>query len=392
MIPMPPTLSDDMAWRSSIACYGDGLVPKGLFMRQRFVFGSVALVTAMVMATSASAQADPCAELDQYVDPNADGIWTAPPSNAAALDAANRCISQQGGTDERYGRRGYIHRLLGNYDLAEADATRRIEISRSGSAYRSRALVRQDAGRHEQAIADFRESLRRGYNRPAWVHREISRSLRLLEKYAEALTAVEASLAIDPTHDLALYERGLIYFDQERWDEAVGAFTRYMAVNGSNAEAYVYRSTSFVRLERWNEALADAERAIQINPRSANGFNNRGFALHNLGRYSESIAAFRRSIQLDPDNSSAWDNLCSYLTDADDPAGALVACDRRVALPGTTGEDRARVSSYRGLAHEALGNIPNAVEAFRAALSNPEAHPRTRERAEAGLLRLGYRN
>lgn len=361
-------------------------------MAARFVVGSVALVATMMIAMSAAAQTNPCAELDQYVDPNGDGLWSAPPSNAAALDAANRCIARQGGTGELYGRRAYIHRLMGNYSLADADATRRIEVARSGSAYRSRAIIRQNAGRHEQAISDFRESLRLGYDRPAWVHREIAESLRQLERYSEALAAVETSVSLDPAYDVALYERGLIFFEQERWDEAIGAFTRYFALNGSNAQAYVYRSTSFVRLERWNEALADAERAIQINPRSANGFNNRGYALHNLGRYGESIAAFRRSIQLEPENPSAWDNLCSYLTDANDPAGALVACDRRESLPGVTGEDRARVSSFRGLAHEALGETPNAIRAFRAALSNPDAHAVTRERAEAGLLRLGYRN
>ncbi|WP_084176085.1 tetratricopeptide repeat protein [Brevundimonas bacteroides] len=361
-------------------------------MRSGVLFGAMVIFGAVAMATPAAAQADPCTELGQYIDPNGDDLWTAPPSNAAALDAANRCIAARGGTANLYGIRAYIHRLMGNYSLADADATRRIEIDKSGNAYRNRAIIRQTAGQHEQAVADFRESLRRGFNRPAWVHRELAASLRQLDRFSEALAAVDTSVALDPTYDEALYERGLIFFEQERWDEAIGAFTRYIALNGSNAQAYVYRSTSFIRLERWNDALADAERAIQINPRSANGFNNRGYALHNLGRYGESIAAFRRSTQLEPENSSAWDNLCSYLTDANDPAGALVACDRRESLPGVTGEDRARVSSFRGLAHEALGETPNAIRAFRAALSNPDAHAVTRARAEAGLLRLGFRN
>ena len=360
-------------------------------MRSGFVFGAVAMVATVAMAAPAAAQANPCTELGRYIDPNGDDIWTAPPSNAAALDAANRCIAAQGGTANLYGIRAYIHRLMGNYSLAEADATRRIEMERSGNAYRNRAIIRQNGGRHEEAVADFRESLRRGYDRPAWVHREMASSLRQLRRYSEALAAIEISASLDPAYEWAVYERGLIFSDQERWDEAIGAWTRYIALNQSNVDAYNYRALAFVRLERWNDALTDADRAIQLNPRSANGFNNRGVAVHNLGRYSESISAFRRSIQLDPDGAAAWDNLCGYLTDANDPAGALVACDRRESLPGVTGEDRARISSLRGLAYEALGDVPGAVQAFRTALSSPDAHPRTRERAEAGLLRLGYR-
>ncbi|MBX9707178.1 MAG: tetratricopeptide repeat protein [Caulobacteraceae bacterium] len=365
-----------------------------LMMRIGLVLCSVGVTATIVLAMAGptAAQSNPCIELGQYIDPNGDDIWTVPPSNAAALDAANRCIATQGGTANLYGIRAYIHRLMGNYALADADATRRIEIEPAGNAYRNRAIIRQNAGRHEEAIADLRVSLRRGYNRPAVAHQEIAASLRQLGRYSEALAAIELSASLDPDYEWALYERGLIFFDQERWDEAIGAFTRYIAINRSNAQAYVYRSTSFFRLERWNDGLSDADRAIQIDPRSANGFNNRGFALHNLGRYSESIAAFRRSIQLEPTNASAWDNLCSYLTDTNDPAGALVACDRRESLSGITSRDRARVHSYRGLAYEALGDIPSAVEAFRTALASPDAHAATRERAEAGLLRLGYRN
>jgi tetratricopeptide (TPR) repeat protein len=363
-------------------------------MRTGCVFGAAGLaaVMALAMAGSAAAQADPCVELGQYIDPDGDDIWTPPPSNAAALDAANRCIASRGGTANLYGIRAYIHRLMENYGLAEADATRRIEIDPSGAAYRNRGIIRQNAGRHEAAIADFRESLRRGYNRPAVAHREIADSLRQLRRYPEAVAEVDRAAALDPGYQWALYERGRIFHDQEKWDEAIGAWTRFIAMNGSNTDAYIYRSTAFIRLERWNDALADADRATQINPRSAGAFNNRGFALHNLGRYSDSIAAFRRATQLDPRHASAWDNLCSYLTDANDPAGALVACDRRESLDGLTARDRARVSSYRGLAYEALGDVPRAVQFFRAALSNPDAHPGTRERAEAGLLRLGYRN
>lgn len=363
-------------------------------MRTGLVFGSAGLAATMALAIAwpAAAQTNPCVELGQYIDPNGDDIWTAPPSNAAALDAANRCIAIEGGTANLYGIRAYIHRLMGNYDLADADATRRIEVDPSANSYRNRAIIRQNAGKHEEAIADLRVSLRRGYNRPAVVHQEIASSLRQLRRYSEALAAIETSASLDPGYEWALYERGRIFDDQERWDEAIGAWTRYIAMNSSNAQAYIYRSKAFLGLERWNDGLADADRAIQISPRNANAVNNRGFALHNLGRYGDSIAAFRRSIQLEPENAAGWDNLCSYLTDASDPAGALVACDRRESLAGTTRQDRARISSFRGLAYEALGDVPGAVRAFRTALSNPDAHAVTRERAEAGLLRLGYRN
>ncbi len=331
---------------------------------------------------------DPCAELARYLDPDGDGRWDRPPSNAAALDAANRCISERGEAGH-YGQRAYVHQLMGDLNLAEADATQRIRLDPNPAAYRERGLIRQAAGRHEPAIADLREALNRNYPRPAWARQEIAASLRIQRRYDEALREIDASLRAEPNFRLALRERGLVYDNRGSWDEAVGAWTRYLAVE-SNAEAHNYRSRAFIELGRWREALADADRAIALDPRMAVAFNNRGFALRNLGRYDEAIFALRRATQIAPNDSAAWNNLCGYLTDAGDPAGALVACDRYARFDLSPAY-HAYIARSRGIAFETLGNNAAAVRHYREALANPQISQTSREQSEAGLLRLGER-
>ncbi len=354
--------------------------------RALMLAGAATMLTAM---PAAAQKVDPCVELNSYLDPDGDGRWDRPPSNAAALDAANRCIAERGEAG-RYGQRAYIHQLMGNLDLAEADASQRVRLDPNPAAYRERGLIRQAAGRHEPAIADLREALNRNYPRPAWARQEIAVSLRLQHRYDEALRETDASLRADPNFRRALYERGLIYNDRGSWDEAVGAWTRYLAADASHALAHNYRARAFIELSRWREALADADRAIALDPRMAPAFNNRGFALRNLGRYDESIAALRRATQVDPNDSAPWNNLCGYLTDAGDPAGALVACDRyaRFALSPVA---RAYIARSRGLAYEALGDNAAAVRHYREALANPHVSEVSRDQSEAGLLRLGQR-
>lgn len=354
-------------------------------------FRVLTLVGAVTLAAMpATAQkVDPCVEVDTYLDPDADGRWDRPPSNTAALDAANRCIAERREAD-RYGQRAYIHQLMGNLDLAEADATQRIRLDSHPAAYRERGLIRQAAGRHEPAIADLREALNRNYPRPAWARQEIAASLRLQRRYDEALREVDASLRADPNFRRALYERGLIYDARGSWDEAVGAWTRYLATDANHALAHNFRARAFIELRRWREALADADRAIALDPRMATAFNNRGFALRNLGRYDESIAALRRATQVEPNDPAAWNNLCSYLTDAGDPAGALVACDRYARFDLTPAH-HAYIARSRGLAHEALGDNAAAVRHYREALGNPDVSQASRDQSEAGLLRLGER-
>lgn len=350
-------------------------------------------VAAMVAATPGVAQKpESCSELDGYLDPDGDGRWDRPPSNSAALDAANRCIAERGDAGD-YGRRAYVHQLMGNLDLAETDATQRIRLNPNPSAYRERGLIRQAAGRHEPAIADLREALNRNYPRPAWARQEIAASLRIQRRYDEALREIDAALRADPGFRTALHERALVYddqerWDQERWDEAVGAWTRLLAMASDNAVAHNFRSRAFIGLRRWREALADADRAIALDPRMATAFNNRGFALRNLGRYDESVAALRRATQIDPDEPSAWNNLCGYLTDAGDPAGALVACDRYARFD-LTPVYHAYIARSRGLAYEALGDTVAAVRHYREALANPHVSQTSRDQSEAGLQRLG---
>ena len=58
----------------------------------------------------------------------------------------------------------------------------------------------------------------------------------------------------------------------------------------------------------------------------------RAAALHRGGRPADAIAAYRSSLADDPDNAGIWHNMGVALAETGDPAAALDAFDRALAL------------------------------------------------------------
>lgn len=108
------------------------------------------------------------------------------------------------------------------------------------------------------------------------------------------------------------------------------------------------------------DALAEYETLARYQPGWAIGHSEAAAVLLELGRYEEAIDSARRAIELPPRNTSAHGTLANALWKLGRFRAALEAAESGIeAVPG-----RVRPVLVRGLACEALGDVPEAARSY----------------------------
>jgi tetratricopeptide (TPR) repeat protein len=64
----------------------------------------------------------------------------------------------------------------------------------------------------------------------------------------------------------ASFERGLVLFDQGRFEEAIPYFREATADNPEFGEAYLYLGRSYVSTRRWRESIQPLRAAHRLSP------------------------------------------------------------------------------------------------------------------------------
>jgi cytochrome c-type biogenesis protein CcmH/NrfG len=64
----------------------------------------------------------------------------------------------------------------------------------------------------------------------------------------------------------ASFERGLVLFDQGRFDAAIAQFREAIAENPDHGQAYLYLGRSYVSVRRWRDAIQPLRTAYRLSP------------------------------------------------------------------------------------------------------------------------------
>ncbi|PSB26669.1 serine protease [Chlorogloea sp. CCALA 695] len=130
-----------------------------------------------------------------------------------------------------------------------------------------------------------------------------------LERYDEAVAALQQSIAKNPDFYQAYYALGLIQQFQRKFPEAVATFKQVIGINPDYYQAWREQSSTLVWLKKYSQALAAIEQAIKINAEQADKDNNpqdfilyvnKGNVLYELKRYAEAEAALNEAINIKP--------------------------------------------------------------------------------------------
>ena len=154
--------------------------------------------------------------------------------------------------------------------------------------------------------------------------RNYAAALRQSRQYAQASTAYETALRLNPHDALGWHEYGLTLSALGRLDEAITAFERAVAED-SELEAAHYNLASLLvqrgevarALQHYRKAFpANGERSlreIEQDPSAADAMTNIALGLLQLGDRQEALKLLRRVVTQHPRHASAQLNLGSLL-------------------------------------------------------------------------------
>lgn len=157
--------------------------------------------------------------------------------------------------------------------------------------------------------------------------------------YNDIETFYRTTIAKNPDCWMAYNNLGRqLVTDRERFPEALTFFERSLAINPVNAEALSNLGLAYAQTGRTDEGLALLDRAVRLKPRLYQAHNNYGLALARVGRLEESLAAFARAAQLNPYLPQIHDNWAKVAQalgqNAEAAAHVARAAELRAQIPG----------------------------------------------------------
>jgi tetratricopeptide (TPR) repeat protein len=176
-------------------------------------------------------------------------------------------------------------------------AVTRYATALSSWALNRRGQMRADAGRNEEALADF-----------------------------------DAAIKADPKRWRAIHNRGVLGAQAGEFASAFDDFTRTIELNPKFAKAYSNRAALFVVSGNVQPAVQDYTRAIDLDPELSVAHRGLGRARHLLGQLDEAVCHYDEAIRLSPNDAYAIASRADVLTDLGQYAEASAQYERAIEV------------------------------------------------------------
>jgi protein O-mannosyl-transferase len=159
-------------------------------------------------------------------------------------------------------------------------------------------------GRHEDAIADYRQAIAINPDY-AEARANLGHELLGMGKMDEAYPALVEALRLKPDAAVAQGDLGTLLAARGEYPEARQHMQESLRLAPANAEMQSNLCYILQRLGRLDDAISRCDEAIRLKPDSVVGHCNRGTALAAQGKNAEAETEFSRVLTLDPNNVEA---------------------------------------------------------------------------------------
>ncbi|MFM9961585.1 MAG: protein kinase domain-containing protein [Planctomycetaceae bacterium] len=208
-------------------------------------------------------------------------------------------------------------------------------------------------------------------------------------RFADAITAYQDALRIDPDDFWSLNMLGLCNVQLGQREAAISSYTACIAQRPGFHWAYLARGVAFGQLKRFPAAHQDFAQALKLEPESYHAYLNRGVVSVLQQNYTAAQADFRKASQLKPDQAAPFINLArghydqaeqirktSNVVDADVRANAEYQ-QALIALTSATQRSPRQpgIAAFRGAIQRELGDLSAAQAAFERAIQLETIRP-----------------
>ena len=153
-------------------------------------------------------------------------------------------------------------------------------------------------------IASLTETIKNNPNDPQAYNMRGS-VLAQAGKTEDALADFNKAISLRPDNAEAYYNRGLLYQGEKQHQFAIDDFTTANGLSPQLAEPLLARALSYLALDKAKEAAADLDEAVQSDPQNAQIWITRGLAYERLGDKTKAAGSYGRAINLRPKDEAA---------------------------------------------------------------------------------------
>lgn len=186
--------------------------------------------------------------------------------------------------------------------------------------FNARGLAFQSAGRHEQALEDFRRALNVTPRDPMLLN-ALAISLMALERYPQARETLDKAIALSPNHAYSHYRRGIVLAMLGNHDAAAEAYRRVLELDPQHGHALGNLASIAARKGRAGEARALADRALQLVPNEPMALNALATLDISEKRYTDAEQRLRRLLASSSLNRMNRAGILAVMGDALDGQG-----------------------------------------------------------------------
>jgi|GEM_PF-4477645 len=199
---------------------------------------------------------------------------------------------------EQWNNKGVDEVDNGLYEEAEISYNKAIELyDQNGLYYYNRGFVRELTGSYYDAISDYKQSLKLGFE-PDENHNRIGVCMYDIGDYDNALLEFESAIEANP--NLSDAHSNLYFLNRElgNIEESLSHANELVRIGEDNTAHYL-KAISLVSLERWDAAIVEVEKSIDNGFKDAEVHNYHGIALFGKGEYELAAEKYNYAIQLE---------------------------------------------------------------------------------------------
>jgi tetratricopeptide (TPR) repeat protein len=178
---------------------------------------------------------------------------------------------------------------------------KKLERENPGDAdiHRAMGTAFSRSGRTLEAIASFRKALELHHEDISEIYFQLSCEYSVLGKQATATYWVQKILDADPENIGALYDLGMRYDAEGRFEDAHKYFKDFTEENPYNHDAWYHLGNACMNLDKYEEACSAFEYAIVCFEEFSAAWYGKGEALLRMGNHEKALEAFNTSLEIE---------------------------------------------------------------------------------------------